>query len=114
MSPVFYIFTGLSNGTTIPWKEIKPPVHNQISALTEGVKARNYKPLMNRPKCEGLESRISHFVRRGRIELPHCKKTKHTETESKEQVEIQNFCDAAEKDQEVLEKAAKRVCVSAD
>ncbi|KAL8173772.1 UNVERIFIED_CONTAM: tRNA pseudouridine synthase 3 [Gekko kuhli] len=107
--------TGLSNDTTIPWKDIKPPVHNQISALIEGVKARNYKPLMDRPKCECLESRISHFVHRGRIELPHCKKTKHSETEANEQVEIKSsFHDTAEKDHEVLEKTAKRVCVSAD
>lgn len=83
--------------------------------MIEGVKARNYKPLMDRPKCEGLESRINHFVRRGRIELPHCKKTKHAETEANEQVETKSsFHDIAETDHEVLEKAAKRVCVSAD
>nr|XP_056716350.1 tRNA pseudouridine(38/39) synthase [Euleptes europaea] len=104
----------VSNDCTILWKEIKPPVHNQISALIEGVKARNYKPLMDRPKCEGLESRISHFVRRGRIELPLCK-TKHTETKANEQVKIKSgFHDTAEKDHNDLEKAAKRICVSAD
>ncbi|XP_048368834.1 tRNA pseudouridine(38/39) synthase [Sphaerodactylus townsendi] len=105
---------GLSNDSTILWKEIKPPVHNQISALIEGVKARNYKPLMDRPKCEGLESRISHFVRRGRIELPQCKKTKHTETKANEQMEIKSRLHDTEKNHEILEKAAKRVCVSAD
>lgn len=36
----------------------------------EGIKARTYKPLLARPKCEGLEARIRHFVRRGRIETP--------------------------------------------
>lgn len=36
----------------------------------EGVKPRTYKPLLARPKCEGLEERIRHFVRRGRIETP--------------------------------------------
>ncbi|XP_054853842.1 tRNA pseudouridine(38/39) synthase isoform X2 [Eublepharis macularius] len=107
--------TGLTNDCTVLWKEMKPPVHNQISALIEGVKARNYKPLMDRPKCEGLESRINHFVRRGRIELPHCKKTKHTETKANEQAEIKNrFQDTAEKDDEGLGKAAKRVCISTD
>ncbi|XP_063167015.1 tRNA pseudouridine(38/39) synthase [Candoia aspera] len=104
-----------SNSTTILWREVTPPVHNQISALIEGVKARNYKPLMDRPKCEGLESRISHFVRRGRIEQPDLKKTKHSERESEEQVEIKsNQVDSIELDKEIPEQAAKRICISPD
>ncbi|XP_039212542.1 tRNA pseudouridine(38/39) synthase isoform X2 [Crotalus tigris] len=104
-----------SNSTTILWREVTPPVHNQISALIEGVKARNYKPLMDRPKCEGLESRISHFVRRGRIEQPNLKKTKHPEREFDEQMEIKsNQVDSIEFNKEIPEQAAKRICISTD
>ncbi|XP_029462692.1 tRNA pseudouridine(38/39) synthase isoform X2 [Rhinatrema bivittatum] len=52
------------------WKDLDPPVRNQASAFIEGVRARNHKPLLERSCCEGLESRIQHFVRRGRIALP--------------------------------------------
>uniref|UniRef100_A0A8C7EFL4 tRNA pseudouridine(38/39) synthase n=1 Tax=Nothoprocta perdicaria TaxID=30464 RepID=A0A8C7EFL4_NOTPE len=55
---------------TVPWGEVTPPVCQQLSGFVEGVKARTYKPLLARPKCEALESRIRHFVRRGRIEMP--------------------------------------------
>ncbi|XP_053125401.1 tRNA pseudouridine(38/39) synthase isoform X2 [Hemicordylus capensis] len=107
--------TGSSNKTTVLWKEITPLVHNQINSLVEGVKARHYKPLMERPKCEDLESRISHYVRRGRIELPHLKKTKHSETEADEQVEVKSsHCGPAKEDNPVLGQAAKRVCLSRD
>lgn len=41
-------------------------MQNQASSFMEGVKARTYKPLLERPKCEGLESRIQHCLRRGR------------------------------------------------
>ncbi|NWJ06089.1 PUS3 synthase, partial [Crypturellus undulatus] len=41
-------------------------VTQQLSGFVEGVRARTYKPLLARPKCEALESRIRHFVRRGR------------------------------------------------
>lgn len=34
----------------------------------EGSKQRNYRPLLERPCCESLESRIEHFVKRGRLE----------------------------------------------
>ncbi|XP_071625269.1 tRNA pseudouridine(38/39) synthase [Heliangelus exortis] len=58
------------NTTTVQWEDMKPPLHSQVSGFVEGVKARTYKPLLARPKCEGLEQRIRHFVRRGRIETP--------------------------------------------
>ncbi|NXT54923.1 PUS3 synthase, partial [Pluvianellus socialis] len=54
------------NIPTVPWGELKPPLCGQASGFVEGVQARTYKPLLARPKCEGLESRIRHFVRRGR------------------------------------------------
>ncbi|GCB86698.1 hypothetical protein scyTo_0027417 [Scyliorhinus torazame] len=38
--------------------------------LLEGVGPRKYKRLMERERCEGLESRIRHYAKRGRIELP--------------------------------------------
>uniref|UniRef100_A0A3Q3X058 Pseudouridine synthase I TruA alpha/beta domain-containing protein n=1 Tax=Mola mola TaxID=94237 RepID=A0A3Q3X058_MOLML len=37
--------------------------------LVEGSRQRNYRPLLERPCCESLESRINHFVKRGRLEL---------------------------------------------
>lgn len=36
--------------------------------LMEGTRQRNYRPLLERPCCESLESRIEHFVKRGRLE----------------------------------------------
>ncbi|KAF4087476.1 hypothetical protein AMELA_G00071210 [Ameiurus melas] len=36
--------------------------------LMEGSRPRNYRPLLERPCCESLESRIQHFVKRGRLE----------------------------------------------
>ncbi|KAJ8414382.1 hypothetical protein AAFF_G00052520 [Aldrovandia affinis] len=36
--------------------------------LLEGSRQRNYRPLLERPRCESLESRIEHFVKRGRLE----------------------------------------------
>ncbi|NXE16936.1 PUS3 synthase, partial [Lophotis ruficrista] len=54
------------NSTTVPWGETTPPLRSQASGFVEGVKARSYKPLLARPRCEGLEARIRHFVRRGR------------------------------------------------
>ncbi|XP_034564467.1 tRNA pseudouridine(38/39) synthase isoform X2 [Notolabrus celidotus] len=36
--------------------------------LVEGSRPRNYRPLLERPCCESLESRINHFVKRGRLE----------------------------------------------
>ncbi|NXN99915.1 PUS3 synthase, partial [Rhinopomastus cyanomelas] len=50
----------------MPWGEAQPPLCNQVSSFVEGIKTRTYRPLLERPKCEGLESRIQHFVRKGR------------------------------------------------
>ncbi|XP_029934103.1 tRNA pseudouridine(38/39) synthase [Myripristis murdjan] len=36
--------------------------------LVEGTRQRNYRPLLERPCCESLQSRIEHFVKRGRLE----------------------------------------------
>ncbi|XP_028287960.1 tRNA pseudouridine(38/39) synthase [Parambassis ranga] len=36
--------------------------------LVEGSKQKNYRPLLERPCCESLQSRIDHFVKRGRLE----------------------------------------------
>ncbi|KAM6238352.1 tRNA pseudouridine(38/39) synthase [Porphyrio hochstetteri] len=61
---------GLGSEATVPWGEAEPRPCSQASGFVEGVRARTYKPLLSRPKCEGLEARIRHFVRRGRIEPP--------------------------------------------
>lgn len=65
----FHDVTG-PESSLVPWGELQPPLHSQISGFVEGVQARTYKPLLARPRCEGLEARIEHFVRRGRIEPP--------------------------------------------
>ncbi|XP_009953951.1 PREDICTED: tRNA pseudouridine(38/39) synthase, partial [Leptosomus discolor] len=44
------------NSTTVLWGDAKPPLCSQVSGFVEGVKARTYKPLLARPKCEGLEA----------------------------------------------------------
>ncbi|XP_055038823.2 tRNA pseudouridine(38/39) synthase isoform X1 [Misgurnus anguillicaudatus] len=36
--------------------------------LMEGTRQKKYQPLLTRPRCESLESRIQHFVKRGRLE----------------------------------------------
>ncbi|KAG7270465.1 hypothetical protein CRUP_017947 [Coryphaenoides rupestris] len=36
--------------------------------LVEGSRPRKYRPLLERPCCESLESRIQHYVKRGRLE----------------------------------------------
>lgn len=36
--------------------------------LVEGSRQKKYRPLLERPCCESLESRINHFVKRGRLE----------------------------------------------
>ncbi|KAJ0060402.1 hypothetical protein NL108_010188 [Boleophthalmus pectinirostris] len=46
-------------------KGAEPPNH---CLLLEGSRQKNYKPLLERPCCESLESRITHFVKRGRLE----------------------------------------------
>uniref|UniRef100_A0A7M4DX97 Pseudouridine synthase 3 n=1 Tax=Crocodylus porosus TaxID=8502 RepID=A0A7M4DX97_CROPO len=102
--------TDLGNNDKVLWREVKPPIHNQVSSFVEGVKARTYKPLLDRPKCEGLESRIHHFVRRGRIEMPQCKE-KEAGAEAQELETKRGHSETTEKDTEVLEQPAKRVCV---
>ncbi|KAM8876812.1 tRNA pseudouridine(38/39) synthase [Synchiropus picturatus] len=42
------------------------PAHD--CCLVEGSRQKNYRPLLERPCCESLESRIQHFGKRGRLE----------------------------------------------
>ncbi|XP_051926812.1 tRNA pseudouridine(38/39) synthase isoform X2 [Hippocampus zosterae] len=44
-------------------------VSSSLCLLVEGSRQRKYRPLLERPLCESLESRIEHFVKRGRLEL---------------------------------------------
>ncbi|XP_036894053.1 tRNA pseudouridine(38/39) synthase isoform X1 [Sturnira hondurensis] len=99
--------TGTEVEGVIEWRRVKPPVIKHTSAFVEGVKMRTYKPLMDRPKCQGLESRIQHCVRRGRIEYPRL----FNETETKAKRECN---DTLEEENTVLEKPTKRVCVDAE
>ncbi|XP_068161827.1 tRNA pseudouridine(38/39) synthase [Antennarius striatus] len=48
--------------------EVKGGVPSDHCCLVEGTRQRNYRPLLERPCCESLESRINHFVKRGRLE----------------------------------------------
>ncbi|KAM9773692.1 tRNA pseudouridine(38/39) synthase [Syngnathus typhle] len=43
-------------------------VSSGLCLLVEGSRQRKYRPLLERPLCESLESRIEHFVKRGRLE----------------------------------------------
>ncbi|XP_041035944.1 tRNA pseudouridine(38/39) synthase [Carcharodon carcharias] len=52
------------------WARAQPPPDPRPDPLLEGVRPRRYKRLMDRERCEGLESRIRHYAKRGRIELP--------------------------------------------
>ncbi|XP_028383961.1 tRNA pseudouridine(38/39) synthase isoform X1 [Phyllostomus discolor] len=99
--------TGTEAEGVIEWRSVKPPVIKHTSAFVEGVRMRTYKPLMDRPKCQGLESRIQHCVRRGRIEYPRL----FNETETKAKRECNN---TLEEENTALEKPTKRVCVDAE
>ncbi|XP_029420246.1 tRNA pseudouridine(38/39) synthase isoform X2 [Nannospalax galili] len=96
---------GTNMDETTDWRKIKPSIIKQTSAFVEGVKMRTYRPLMDRPKCQGLESRIEHFIRRGRIEHPHLL--------CKEERQAKKDCDDTEENT-ILERPTKRVCVDAE
>ncbi|XP_005378538.1 PREDICTED: tRNA pseudouridine(38/39) synthase [Chinchilla lanigera] len=99
--------TGPKMDGTIEWRNIKPSVIKQTSAFVEGVKMRKYRPLMDRPKCQGLESRIQHFVHRGRIEHPHLFHKEETKAK-------RDCCDTLEEENTVLDKPKKKVCVDGE
>ncbi|KAF2884103.1 hypothetical protein ILUMI_22071 [Ignelater luminosus] len=42
---------------------------NNINYLLSGVKSKNYIPLMKRQKCESLEDRIEHYVKKKKLEI---------------------------------------------
>ncbi|XP_074072490.1 tRNA pseudouridine(38/39) synthase isoform X2 [Macrotis lagotis] len=96
--------SGSRRNEVVQWRDIKPPIQNQISAFVEGVKTRTYKPLLDRPRCEGLESRIQHFVRRGRIKQPQvCQEVERkTKRDHGDAVEESN----------TSEKLTKKICVN--
>uniref|UniRef100_A0A0A1WJ33 tRNA pseudouridine(38/39) synthase n=1 Tax=Zeugodacus cucurbitae TaxID=28588 RepID=A0A0A1WJ33_ZEUCU len=50
-------------------KEYKtsPPVQAQAWLLQDGVRPRQYQLLLNRKRCESLENRIEHFVKKQRL-----------------------------------------------
>ncbi|XP_078508801.1 tRNA pseudouridine(38/39) synthase isoform X2 [Lissotriton helveticus] len=121
---IYSMLQGLDNasissntGTTgeveplVPWRDIQPPLLNQVSAFIEGVKTRTYKPLLERPRCQGLESRIEHFVRRGRIEAPESKSQKAEDTKNGEDEKPQSPEPAIKRGTQTPEQASKRVCL---
>ncbi|XP_006903299.1 PREDICTED: tRNA pseudouridine(38/39) synthase-like [Elephantulus edwardii] len=98
--------TGPKMDGIIEWRNVKPSVIKQTSAFIEGVKMRTYKPLMNRPKCQGLESRIQHFVRRGRIQNPHLT--------HEEETKVKRDCKETLEESNIFEKPTKKICVDAE
>ncbi|KAG4074308.1 hypothetical protein HA402_008717 [Bradysia odoriphaga] len=46
-----------------------PTFNSQIEILLEGVRSKQYQPLMTRTTCESLENRIAHFAKKRRIEV---------------------------------------------
>ncbi|XP_052901942.1 tRNA pseudouridine(38/39) synthase [Anopheles moucheti] len=42
---------------------------DQAAHLTEGVKSKEYRPLLQRQQCESLENRIEHYAKKRRIEV---------------------------------------------
>uniref|UniRef100_A0A673FLH2 tRNA pseudouridine synthase n=1 Tax=Sinocyclocheilus rhinocerous TaxID=307959 RepID=A0A673FLH2_9TELE len=69
--------------------------------LMEGSRQRKYQPLLDRPRCESLESRIQHFVKRGRLEQEEGengeettvfrgKRSKHSHLTTTNQIQEQN------------------------
>lgn len=98
---------GTKTDEVVEWRNVKPSVVKQTSAFVEGVKMRTYKPLMDRPKCQGLESRIQHCVRRGRIEYPRS----FNEAETKAKKECN---DTLKEENTILEKPTKRFCVDTE
>ncbi|XP_064326863.1 tRNA pseudouridine(38/39) synthase [Phalacrocorax carbo] len=101
------------NGTTILWGDMKPPLCSQVSSFVEGIKARTYKPLLARPKCEGLEARIRHFVRRGRIETPQGLGLDGDRDEQPPETKRSHRSDAPGRG-DAAEQLPKRVCVDAE
>uniref|UniRef100_A0A3Q3EH92 Pseudouridylate synthase 3 n=1 Tax=Labrus bergylta TaxID=56723 RepID=A0A3Q3EH92_9LABR len=70
-------------------------------SLVEGSRQRNYRPLLERPCCESLESRINHFVKRGRLEreegdnggemVHRGKKSKHSHSSPSQSERFENM-----------------------
>ncbi|XP_074891067.1 tRNA pseudouridine(38/39) synthase [Buteo buteo] len=98
------------NSTPILWRDMKPPLRSQVSGFVEGVKARTYKPLLARPKCEGLEARIRHFVRRGRIATPWGLEGGGDRDEQPPETK-RSHCSDAPGSGRATEQPPKRVCV---
>ncbi|XP_058251588.1 tRNA pseudouridine(38/39) synthase [Hemibagrus wyckioides] len=59
------VLNGMIHGLQSPDTDKAPVIP---CCLMEGSRQRNYRPLLERPRCESLESRIQHFVKRGRLE----------------------------------------------
>uniref|UniRef100_A0A182NV92 tRNA pseudouridine synthase n=1 Tax=Anopheles dirus TaxID=7168 RepID=A0A182NV92_9DIPT len=45
------------------------PITEQAVTLTQGVRSREYCPLLQRQRCESLENRIEHYAKKRRIEV---------------------------------------------
>uniref|UniRef100_A0A8C5QE85 Pseudouridine synthase 3 n=1 Tax=Leptobrachium leishanense TaxID=445787 RepID=A0A8C5QE85_9ANUR len=116
----------------VPWTQCRPVVVSQSDGLVEGVSARSYTPLMKRRVCQGLEERVQHYVKRGRIVLPpdtegcvrlrgerHCKgeeehkmgNTDSEESEKSRDDKKSSECRDPEEREEALSQA-KRTCLN--
>uniref|UniRef100_A0A182P1V9 Pseudouridine synthase I TruA alpha/beta domain-containing protein n=1 Tax=Anopheles epiroticus TaxID=199890 RepID=A0A182P1V9_9DIPT len=45
------------------------PIRDQSILLTQGVRSKEYCPLLQRQRCESLENRIEHYAKKRRIEV---------------------------------------------
>ncbi|KAK4289237.1 hypothetical protein Pmani_037780 [Petrolisthes manimaculis] len=56
----------VTQGTTPPPPLPQLPQH-QIECLIQGAKRKVHQPLLSRPTCESLETRVQHYVKRQRL-----------------------------------------------
>ncbi|XP_018089389.1 pseudouridine synthase 3 L homeolog isoform X1 [Xenopus laevis] len=78
----------------VPWNQCNPTVCDLSGGLVEGVSARSYTPLMKRHLCQGLEERVQHYVKRGRITLPSDRdRLENKTTAEKEEKEFATIAD---------------------
>jgi len=80
---------GVDSNHTLPTeKKNSNECYQLLSLLPDKYKPRNYKPLLERLKCESLEERIDHFVKRRKIQPPGS--NDQNDTESVQTVEQSN------------------------
>ncbi|XP_053551287.1 LOW QUALITY PROTEIN: tRNA pseudouridine(38/39) synthase [Bombina bombina] len=83
------------------WSLCNTLVYDQSSGLIEGVSARTYTPLMKRHLCQGLDERLQHYVRRGKLKPAPCYRAGTAEREQTTS-NIDCTSEAANKESEIV------------